>query len=239
MKTLKTLATLTLLSIAPSFAMTFPATFTATLGVIGDPAGFQINSFTFSNFDSGTNQLTMGIDFNYGGGFMAGAFRSFSVAGFTNAGGPVQLNVGDIFFNNGSTKFAVAMSGHDGLAQGSLYQITGTQKSKDVLGNPFGGNYRPNQAVWMSATGASEVGSGVITATSLGGNHFNTQVRVNTNAAFRTFLNGGFDFTFESATCGNDVVFGSVGATATPEPESIVMLGAGLLALGLMRRKSA
>ena len=239
MKTVKTLATLTLLSIAPSLAMTFPATFNTTLGVIGDPAGFQINSFTFSNLELGTNQLTMGIDFNYGGGFIAGAFHSFTVPGFTNGGGDVELKVGDILFKNGSTKYAVAMSGHNGLTQGSLYQITGTQKSQDVLGNPVGGNYRPNQAVWMSATGASAIGSGVITASSLGGNHYNTQVKVNTNAAFRAFLGGDFDFTFESATCGNDVVYGSVGATVTPEPESFVMLGAGLLALGLMRRKSA
>ncbi len=236
MKTLRTLAALTLLSIAPSFAITFPSTFTTTLGVIGDPAKFQINSFTFSNLDFGTNQLTMGIDFNYGGGFTGGAFQSFlGTPGFTNSGGPVELNVGDIFFSNGSTQFAVAMSGHNGLTQGNLYQITGTQTAQVVLGNPVGGDYRPNQAVWMSPTGASLVGSGVITATSLGGNHFNTQVQVNTNAAFRAFLGGNFDFTFESATCGNDVVYGTV----TPEPESFVMLSAGLLALGLLRRKTA
>ena len=72
-------------------------------------------------------------------------------------------------------------------------------------------------------------------ASSLGGNHYNTQVTVNTNAAFRAFLGGDFDFTFESATCGNDVVYGTV----TPEPASFVMLGAGLLALGLMSRRSA
>lgn len=82
MKAVKALTTLTLLSFAPSFAMTFPATFTTTLGVIGDPAEFQINSFRFSNLELGTNHLTMGIDFNYGGGFIAGAFHSFTVPGF-------------------------------------------------------------------------------------------------------------------------------------------------------------
>lgn len=132
MKTLKTFATLILLLIAPSHAITFPATFNATLGVIGDPAGFQINSFTFSNLDLGTNQLTMGIDFNYGGGFSSGAFQGFTIPGFTNGGGLAELKVGDILFKNGSTKYAVAMSGHNGLTQGSLYQIIGTQNSQDV-----------------------------------------------------------------------------------------------------------
>ena len=236
MKTLKTITIIALASIAPSFATIFPSTYTSTLGPIGAANEFQINSFTFTSLNTTTNKLALNIDFNFGGGFSSGAFQSFTVPGFANASGDVHLNVGDILFNNGGSMYAVAMSAHSGLTQGSLYKVNGTLNAQTVLGNP-GGGYRPLQAVWANPVGAVTVGSGTITVASISGNHFNTTVMVNTDAAFRTFLNGTYNFAFASATCGNDVVYGS--ASATPEPASFLMLGAGLIGLSFFRRKSA
>jgi hypothetical protein len=48
-------------------------------------------------------------------------------------------------------------------------------------------------------------------------------------------LNNGFSFSFASATCGNDLIEGNV--AGIPEPGTWAMLGAGLIGLGLLRRK--
>jgi hypothetical protein len=50
-------------------------------------------------------------------------------------------------------------------------------------------------------------------------------------------LNGGFDFYFASATCGNDEITGTVPADV-PEPGTWAMLGSGLLAVGFLRRRA-
>ena len=61
------------------------------------------------------------------------------------------------------------------------------------------------------------------------------------NAAFRALLGATFKFEFETATCANDVVYGTVngGISTTPEPASMAMIGGGLLALAILRRKVA
>ena len=243
MKHFLSLTLLAAFTVAPSFGTIYPTTFTDANAsndpndVFGDPAKFDIYSLTLSNFNIGTGELAINIDFNYGGGFTAGAFQGFTIPGFSIGSNDVVLNVGDIFFTNSTSKFAIVMSDHDGLNQGSLYSITATQTSGSVLGNPVG-YYRPTQAVWADPTGASEAGTGTVTATNNGGYRYDAAITVSTDAAFRALLDGTYDVSFESATCGNDVVEGTVAATATPESGTMAMLGAGLLAVGLLRRKA-
>ena len=169
----------------------------------------------------------MEILFNYGGGT---SLNEFSVGGAFNA-----LNVGELLFSNGGFNYAVQLRSRGGLTAGNLYQVTGTQTAKQVLGlgSDQDGNYRPNQAVWGNTTGATLIGTGTSTVVSTGGP---TNLKVTLDfAANNAFING-FDtssFAFSAATCGNDVITGNV-----PEAGTWVLMGAGLIGLGMIRRRN-
>jgi hypothetical protein len=190
--------------------------------VIGDPAKFDIHYLRF------TNTLQIDIRFNYGGGTGLGAFNI--------GGGFPTLNVGDLLLRTSTSTYAFVLGGHNGLNAGSLYRVTGTQTAAQVLGNPSG-NYRPNAAVWGSGTGATLINAGSIQVNTVGG--VSTQLLTTLNLVLNNTvineLNNGFSFSFASATCGNDLIEGNV--AGIPEPGTWAMLGAGLIGLGLLRRK--
>ena len=217
----------------PAFSLPiFPLVFTDPLAaadpadVIGDPNFFDIASLTFASFNSGTKRFTVEILFNYGGGT---SLDAFSVGGAFDS-----LKVGDLLFSNGGFNYAVQLRSRSGLTAGNLYQVTGNQTAKQVLGlgSDQDGNYRPNQAVWGNTTGATLIGTGTSTVVSTGGP---TNLKVSLDfMANNAFING-FDtssFAFSSATCGNDVMTGNV-----PEPGTWALLGAGLIGLGMIRRR--
>ena len=217
----------------PAFSLPiFPLVFTDPLAaadpadVIGDPNFFDIASLTFASFNSGTKRFTVEILFNYGGGT---SLDSFSVGGAFDS-----LNVGDLLFSNGGFNYAVQLRSRGGLTAGNLYQVTGNQTAKQVLGlgSDQDGNYRPNQAVWGNTIGATLIGTGTSTVVSTGGP---TNLKVSLDfMANNAFING-FDtssFAFSSATCSNDVMTGNV-----PEPGTWALLGAGLIGLGMIRRR--
>ena len=219
----------------PAFSLpTFPLVFTDPLAsadpadVIGDPNFFDISSLTFASFNSGTKRFTVEILFNYGGGV---SLNQFSVGGAFNA-----LNAGDLLFSNGGFNYAVQLRSRGGLTAGNLYQVTGNQTAKQVLGlgSDQDGNYRPNQAVWGNTAGATLIGAGTSTVVSTGGP---TNLKVTLDFAANNAFIAGFDsssFAFSAATCGNDVITGSV-----PEPGTWALLGAGLIGLGMIRRRNA
>ena len=177
--------------------------------VIGDPKFFDVSPLTFASFNSGTNRFTVKILFNYGGD---PSLNEFSVGSAFNT-----INVGDLLFSNGGFNYAVQLRSRGGLTTGNLYQVTGNQTAKQVLGlgSDQDSNYRPNPAFWGNTTGATLIGTGTSTVVSTGGP---TNLKVTLDFAANDAFITGFDntnFAFSDATCGKNVLTGSV-----PEPST-------------------
>jgi hypothetical protein len=222
----------------PALAMpSLPLTYTDVYGVgspdvLGDTNLFDIDKVIFSSFDSTTKKLSIEIYFNYGGyNNTTQALDPFSI------GYPFEhLSVGDLLFYSGSNIWAVALNAHDGFVAGNLYQVTGTQTAKHVLGfdsdSTFDADYRPTQAVWGDGAGKQLIGAGTVTSSLIGsGPEVLSTVTFTTDLAFQSALDSA-SFSFASATCGNDVITG-----ATPEPAALTLIGGGLLGLGFLQRR--
>ena len=229
-------ASLTLPALAlPTFPLVYndPLASADPADVIGDPNLFDIRSLTFASFDAGQKRFTVEILMNYGGGT--------SLSAFSIGGAFTSLNVGDLLFFSGSNTYAVPLVSRGALDAGDLYRVTGTQTAKQVLGlgSDQDGNYRPNAPVWANTTRATPLGQGTVTTTSTGGP---TNVKVVlTFLASDEFINGfqGSTFSFASATCGNDMITGTIPTGDIPEPSTWALLGAGLAAMGYLRRRAA
>jgi hypothetical protein len=234
MRTLSFLSLGALLATSAWALPTLPLKFTDPIAsadpsdVIGDPLKFDISSLTFTSLNN--TVLNLDIRFNYGGGS--------SLAGFLNSTGAVTLNVGDLFINTGGQTYAYILNGHNGLQTNGLYSITNRLTAQTVLGNPSGINYRNNALVWASANGATLLSTGSKSVISVGGpTELVASLSLNLTPSLLASMNNGFDFYFASATCGNDEIFGRVPADSVPEPGAWALMGAGLIGLGLLRRR--
>ena len=225
MKNILTLAAFTLATAASSLATALPVTYTTTLGTIGPAASYKAFSFTFQAFDPVTQKLTVKTDANYGGVISGTTFG-------TGTGFP--YTIGDLFFYNSSIKYGVAMTSHNGLTQGDLYLSPNVLNAGTVAGATAG---RPNQEVQIGG-GSTFIGAGTLSTLNVGGTEWVSTITFDaSNAAFKTFLAGTFQFDFASATCGNDVVYGTVnGISTTPEPASMALIAGGLAVLAIRRK---
>mgnify|MGYP000042663296 CR=1 FL=1 len=196
--------------------------------VIGNPNEFEIDYLRLAGINGNTLQID--IRFNYGGGASLNPFDISSTF--------PTLRVGDLFLRTNANTYAFILNSHDGLSTNGLYQIAATQSAQTVLGNPSG-SYRPAARVWADPAGAQLLSTGSSTITTVNGASTFLLATLYLPLTGNTLadLNNGFDIYFASATCGNDEITGSVPPTGVPEPGTWAMLGAGLVALGLYRRK--
>jgi hypothetical protein len=217
--------------------------------VVGNPAFFDIQQASVTVSPTLVDTV---LYFNYGGGISLSPF-----------GSPLVKLPGDLFFYDPADpltsaydpsmaypeyKFGVPLVNHNGLTAGDLYKIVNfnaLQTAQQVL-DPTNQNptidYRRTQPVWMPAN-ETFVATGNETISNYGDGVTNAQYAVeikipNPSAAFLALVAGGqIGIGFESATCANDIVVGSV--NVAPEPGSFVLLaaGIGLLGLGVWRRR--
>lgn len=212
---------------------------TGTNDVLGNFNQFDIRSLTVLKNDA--NNLRIQIDFNYGSGntnfapFVAGA----------------NLNVGDILFdigNDGSWEYGAVLEGHTNtqgstaatkgaLKTGGFYQANGTRTAQQTINLANLSSYRPTVAVWIDQS-STLVRQGSV---AINGGGAATNVSTEYSTVFDVSFLGDnplnhktFMIQFSSATCGNDVVTGLV----TPEPATMALAGAALIALAVVRRRA-
>ena len=213
----------------------------ASCDVIGANSGFDIQR---GEFNINGTSATIRLYFNYGPN--ATSLAPFNVTPST------VLSLGDLFLSGNGFSYGLALQTHNTAVSGNvlggvLYRInnsSGYLTAGQALNNPTDINYRPNEIVWLRNNGAGSITpltTGTVSVAS-GGNgltspEFTVTISLTYAASSAVSANlnalnaGGVHFT--SATCGNDVMNGSV-----PEPATLGMIGCGLLlAAGVKFRK--
>jgi len=194
----------------------------STCDVIGAESRFDIQKAQISLTPNATQAS---LFLNYGGGPSLSPFYDV-----------LNLSAGDLFFYNPSNPdqylYGVPLHSHDSFTAGDVYQISGnvtTLTAQDVL-QDSSHVYRRDETVWLGSSGPvtpAQTG-GTVTTTSYGdGVHnalYNATVQFTNPAGFYQALvsNGSVGVAFASATCGNDVIKGTV--AVNPEPGSVILL---------------
>lgn len=221
--------------------------------VIGTRADFDVKSIQFTTWTN--NHIVGDILFNYHSG-------DASLADFVDFG--FTLKVGDLLFNAGGHDFGIALTGHDGLTAGQLYEVSGFLTSDQFGLNHnsviwrdaywcayFGGSGCTTPAVRMNSAGATALGTlGTVTVTHDNEGLFPTGIELDAHIDFnpggvngsfwQTYLtNNGLDTSFAAAICANDIVQGHITpGPAVPEPSTWLLFGSGLAGLVVWRRQA-
>lgn len=215
--------------------------------VIGDRTMFDIQKAAV-RVDESSSQIDLFYNFGPGQRSLAPWIPFYSI----------QLDTGDLLLSvNGAWAFGIPLVTHAGspnggpaggtVQAGHVYQIDatdGVQTAKQVLNNPGGVIYRPDQAVWLwnHQGSLTDVATGWVTVAAFGVDGTTSpkfQVTIDFPTPpelYQAYADGTLAMTFASATCGNDVISGLIVGRVddppeVPEPNSAALLGGGLLLL--------
>jgi hypothetical protein len=197
--------------------------------VLGSLSKFDIDLLTFSKVTS--EEVQIDILFNYNEG-------DTSLSSFNIGYGVPTLNVGDLMISvDGALKYGVALSNHDGLIAGTLYEITSGQTAWSVIHyqTPSSSSYRPSEYVWIDPNGATAIGATTMTTAAVSGDEVVVHLSFKPTTAFLSDLSDGVGVLFAAATCGNDILRGNVQVSTVPEPATFALIGGALIGLGLLR----
>ena len=205
------------------------------LGLLKD---FDIDYVQFTTI--GAQQVEALIHVNYAGGLVNPITEDWN---YWIAGS--RLTTGDLLFDVGDTyRWGVALTSHDSLIAGTLYQIANNEvlTSDQALGTTSG--IREGQPVLIGAGATavpdSLIAGGLFALRDGDSSAWNITVtfRPGENSLFLTDLaTTGLSVHYASATCANDFLHGYMQYGEVPEPISMVLMGGGLLALGLFGRR--
>lgn len=205
-------------------------------GAWQDVVGTDVPFNTFkATFDTSSHVLTMftnwdptkspvptgipGVNFSTADLFLN--FNPLTNAAFAavTLGNLLGANTGTVFFN------PTFKTSQDLFLPSGLSQFGGVYTTNINSAGP------PSFKIPVKATGGTSTGTATVTWASLGATEplFSFAIDLDDIAGLNT---NNASFLWGTATCGNDVITGTV-----PVPPTLLLLGSGLLGLGFMRRR--
>lgn len=234
MKLTRTLSLM--LTVAASIASANTVLFTPHLNVIGDPQLYEVFYATVQFPSSTDARFSMDFNTNYPMPIQSNILPAYQY----QPDGP-SFGMSDFLFMWQGGFYGLVLYSHDGYTAGDLYQASGFQTARDVMGPSAG---RPNEYVYL-APGGTLIGTGALTITKTGSNGVQTGM-YNIDDRFSAppgWLDGAFTGEVSSFVCGNGILTGSgVGVNpaalantngAVPEVSGIAQLLSGALVLGI------
>ncbi len=143
---------------------------------------------------------------------------------------------------NGTYEYGIALTSHDGLTAGTLYNVSDWYISNEYEVKGTQGqtlfNYNKNKIVTIKNGTAVTNSTGLVTWNQLDGSpKYRVNVPVNIASFFAPNYDGYANIFYATATCGNDTVTGRIPVAPEPISSALFLIGGGALAAIKMRRK--